>query len=133
MLFTTILDKLNQSLPTIMNDFDSTKFSSIYFKSPIYYLDLAKELSRQYEQTFGRKSTSYPNLNVNEFLFNSNLNKRLTSFLNPLNKKVKWYSIEKFQLMDKSNFNSYLPGIDLADYPEFTIDGMGVSVELEGK
>lgn len=130
-LFTTMLDKINQSFPTIRNDFDITKFSSIYFKSPIYYLDLSKELSSEYEQKFGKTGISYQKLN--EFLLNSSLNTRLNSFLNPLNKKVKRYSIEKFQLVDKKNFNSYLPDTDLTDYPEFTIGGMGVSVQLEYK
>lgn len=129
LLFTTILEKINQSLPTIRNDFDIAKFSSIYFKSPIYYLDLSKELSSEYEKKFGKKGISYQKLN--EFLLNSSLNTRLNSFLYPLNKKVKRYSIEKFQLVDKNNFSSYLPDTDLTDYPEFAIGGMGLSVQLE--
>lgn len=129
LLFTTTLDRINQSLPIVRNDFDITKLSSIYFKSPIYYLDLLKELMNEYEMKFGKKGISYQDLN--DFLLNSSLNTRLNGFLHPLNKKVKRYNIEKFQLVDKNNFNSYIPDTDLTDYPEFAIGGMGLSVQLE--
>jgi hypothetical protein len=127
--FTTTLDRINQSLPTIRNDFDIAKLNFIFFRSPIYYLDLTKELMNEYEKKFGKKSISYQDLN--DFLLSSSLNTRLNSFLHPLNKKVKRYSIEKFQLVEKKNFNSYLPDTDLTDYPEFAIGGMGLSVQLE--
>lgn len=129
LLFTTTLDRINQSLSIIRNDFDITKLRSLYFKSPIYYLDLTKELMNEYEKKFGKKGISYQDLN--DFLLSSGLNTRLNSFLHPLNKKVKRYSIEKFHLVDKKNFNSYLPDADLTDYPEFAIGGMGLSVQLE--
>jgi hypothetical protein len=48
-----------------------------------------------------------------------------------LNKKVKRYGIEKFQLLEKKNFKSYLSDTDLTDYPEFAIGGMGLSIQLE--
>lgn len=131
MLFMTLLDNTNKCLQLIKNDFDIKKLNSIYFNSPIYYLDLTKELSSEYEQRFDNKNISYQKLN--EFLLNSTLNKRLDNFLNPLNKKVKRYSIEKFHLMEKKHFNNYLPGIDLKDYPAFTIEGMGVYIQLENK
>jgi hypothetical protein len=83
----------------------------------------------EYEKKFGKKGIGYQDLN--DFLLSSSLNTRLSSFLHPLNKKVKRYSIEKFQLVDKNNFNSYLPDTDLTDYPEFAIGGMGLSVQLE--
>jgi hypothetical protein len=129
LLFKTTLERINQSLPIIRNDFDITKLRSLYFKSPIYYLDLTNELMNEYEKKFGKKGISYQDLN--DFLLSSSLNTRLNSFLHPFNKKVKRYSIEKFQLVDKKNFNSYLPHTDLTDYPEFAIGGMGLSVQLE--
>ena len=128
-LFTTLLENINRCLPMIKNDFDIKKFSSIYFNSPIYYWDLTKELSDEYEQKFGRKNISYAKLN--DFLLNSSLNTRLDNFLKPLDKKVKRYTIEKFHLMDKKYFGYYLPNIDLKNYPEFTIEGMGIAVQLE--
>lgn len=128
-LFTTTLDRVNQSLQTISSDFDITKLRSIYFKSPIYYLDLTKELMSEYEKKFGKRGISYQDLN--DFLLTSSLNIRLNSFLFPLNKRVKRYSIEKFQLVDKDNFNSVLSDTDLKEYPEFAIGGMGLSVQLE--
>ena len=129
LLFSTTLHKVNQSLPTIKNDFNITKLSSIYFNSLIYYLDLSKELSGEYEKKFGKKRVSYQKLN--EFLLSSSLTTQLNSFLHPLNKKVKRYSIEKFHLVDKNNLKSDLPNTDLTDYPEFAIGGIGLSVQLE--
>lgn len=129
LLFTTTLDRIDQSLTTIKNDFDITKLSFIFLRSPIYYFDLTKELMNEYEKKFGKKAISYQDLN--DYLLSSNLNTRLNSLLQPLNKKVKSYSIEKFQLVDKNNFNIYLPDTDLTDYPEFAIGGMGLSVQLE--
>lgn len=129
LLFTTTLDRINQSLPTIRNDFDIAKLDFIFFRSPIYYLDLTKELMNEYENKFEKRAISHQDLN--DFLLSSGLNKQLNSFLHPLNKKVKRYSIEKFQLVDKDNFNSYLPETDFSDYPEYAIGGMGLSVQLE--
>jgi hypothetical protein len=66
-------------------------------------------------------------------LLKSTLNMKLDNFLNPLDKKVKRYSIEKFHLLDKKYYSSYFPSIDFKEYPEFTIEGNGVSVQLENK
>lgn len=130
-LFTAVLSNINECFPLIKEDFDITKFSSLYFKSPINYLDLAKELSSEYEQKFGRKSISYESLN--QFLLKSALNTQLENFLIPFNKGVKGYSIEKFQIMEKKYYSSYFSDVDFAEYPEFTIDGMGVYVHLDNK
>ena len=135
--FTVALGKINECLPLIKEDFDVSKFSSIYFNEPIYYLDLAKKLSSEYEQEFGRKNISYEKLN--QFLLKSSLTLQLDSFLNPLNKKVKRYGIEKFHLMEKKHYemymfhNAHLSNIDFTEYPEFTINGGGVDVLLENQ
>ena len=129
LLFMTAVDRIHQSLPTIRDDFDITKLRYLFFESPIYYLDLTKGLMNEYEKKFGNKRINYQDLN--EFLLSSSLNTRLNNFLHPLNKKVKRYGIEKFQLLEKKNFKSYLSDTDLTDYPEFAIGGMGLSIQLE--
>ena len=61
----------------------------------------------------------------------STITTQLNNLLKPVNNKVKRYSIEKFQLLNKKQFSTYFPDTDLKDYPEFTIAGMRVSVQLE--
>lgn len=131
-LFTTALEKINESLPLIKEDFDISKIESISFKEPIFYLDLATVLSSEYEEKFGRKNVSYEKFS--QFLMQSSLNSQLNDFLDPLNKKVKYYGFEKFHLIDKENYKTYLPNTDLTEYPEFTFNAhSGIYVELENK
>lgn len=130
-IFTTTLTKINECLPRIREDFHLTKLNSLYFRDPIYYFDLIKVLSSEYEKQFGRKNISYEKLN--QFLLKSKLNKQLDNFANPLDKKVNRYSIEKFHLTDKKYFGDYLPNVDLTEYPEFTINGMGLYIQLENE
>ena len=135
-LFAIVLERIKECLPLIKEDFDVSKFSSIYFKEPIYYLDLAKKLSSEYEQEFGQKNISYEKLN--QFLLKSSLNLQLESFLSPLNKKVKRYGIEKFHLMEKEHYEMHfyykrVSDIDFTEYPEFTLCGIGVSIQLENQ
>lgn len=135
MLFSVVLRKINECLPLIKEDFNLSKFSFIDFNEPLYYLDLAKKLSSEYEQKFERKNVSYEKLN--QFLLQSSLTLQLDSVLNPLNKKVKSYGMEKFGLMGKKYYKQYLydnlrvSNIDFTEYPEFTISSMGMAVELE--
>lgn len=129
LLFSTTLLKINECYPLIKQDFSLSKLKSFYFRDPIYYFDITKELSIEYEQQFGRKHINYEKLNL--FILNSKLNKHLSKFLNPLNKKVKRYFIEKFHLMDKKYYSEYLSNIDLTEYAEFVIHGMGLYVELK--
>lgn len=128
-MFTEVLDKISECFSLIREDFRLSGLRSLYFESPIYYPDLAKELSAAYEQQFGRKNIGYERLN--RLLLSSNLNKRLDSFVNPLGKKVERYSIEKFHLTDKKSFTYYLPSADISGYPEFSLHGMGLYVQLE--
>src|SRR5690554_4199913 len=121
-MFTIALTKMNECLPHIKEDFKLAKLNSLYFRDPIYYLDLVKELSREYEEQFGRKNISHEKLN--DFLLKSNLNKHLDNFVSPIDKKIKRYSIEKFHLTNKKYFGEYLPNVDLIEYPEFAINGM---------
>jgi hypothetical protein len=130
-IFSTALTKINECLPHIQEDFKLTKLNSFNFSDPIYYFDLVKQLSTEYEKQFGRKNISYEKLN--DFLLKSNLSKQLNSFVSPLDKKIKRYSIEKFQLTDKKYFGEYLPNVDLTLYPEFAVNGMGLYIQLETK
>lgn len=130
-LFSTVLAKINKCYPIIQEDFDLSKLHSLNFEAPIYYLDLVSELSSEYERQFGRKRISHKKLN--RFLLNSKLNEQLSNLVNPLEKSVKNYSIEKFHLTEKEHFESYLPNVDLTEYPEFAIDGMSLYVQLEDK
>ena len=130
--FTVALEKINECLPLINEDFNIVKFSSIFFKEPVYYLDLAKKLSSEYEQEFGQKNINHKTLN--HFLLKSSLTLQLNSFLNPLGKNVKRYGIEKFHLMTKKHYEQYLydnerlSNIDFTEYPEFTVNGRGVLI-----
>ena len=100
-------------------------------------MDLAKSLTGEYEHEFGQKNISREKLN--KFLLQSSLTLQLDSLLNPLNKKVESYGMEKFGLMEKKHFKQYLydnagvTNIDFTEYPEFTISCMGIVVELENK
>jgi len=139
MLFTGVLEKFEKCFPLIEEDFNLSKLTAFELKEPIFYLDLIKKLSSEYEQEFGQKNISYERLN--QFLLKSSLTLQLNSFLNSnsLNKNVKSYQIEKFGLMEKKYYKEYLrnngnlSNIDLAEYPEFTIVGMGLCLELENK
>ncbi len=131
MIVTKALTKINECLPHIKEDFYLTKLNSLYFREPIYYFDLVKELSTEYEKQFGRKNISYEKLN--QFLLKSNLNKQLDNFVSPLDKKIRKYSIEKFHLMGKKYFGEYLTNVDLTEYPEFAMDGMGIEIQLENE
>lgn len=130
-LFLTTLTKINDCFTLIKEDFYLTKLNSFYFRDPIYYFDIVKELSTEYEKQFGRKNISYEKLN--QFLLKSNLNKQLDNLVSPLDKKIKRYSIEKFHLTDKKYFGAYLPNVDLTEYPEFAINGMGLYIQLENE
>ena len=133
-LFTEALRRIESCLPLITEDFELSKLASFYLYEPIYYLDLATELSKEYEQEFGRKDVEYRKLD--EFLLKSSLTTQLNHFFNPLNKKVKQYGWEKFRLVNKEDYNKdwYWPNLDLTEYPEFTLYSYtGVFVWLENK
>lgn len=128
MLFSIALDRINDCISLIKRDFDLLKLTSFYFKEPIYYPDLSKMLSEQYDQKFGQKGINYSKLN--QFLLDSDLTLQLNTFLQPLNKTVKGYAIEKFHLLHKENYKTQLPDTDFSGYPEFTLNGMGLYIQL---
>ncbi len=129
MLLATVLKKLNECLPMIKEDFDTDKLGSLYFpRPPIFYKDLTTRLSNDYESQFGQENISYEKLN--EFLMNSWLEKQIGAFLDQFGKTTKRYGIEKFHLLEKENYKEYVSNVDLNEYPEFSIHGMGISVMI---
>jgi len=130
MLFTAVLEKIEECFSLIEEDFELSKAASFNFMAPIYYLDLAKKLSSEYEQEFGQKTIDYAKFN--NFLLASSLTSQLNHFLNPLNKKVKRYGLEKNFLIEKNHYEHYLPNVDFTEYPEFTFNALsGMFVGLE--
>lgn len=125
-LFNTAIDMINECLPLIQENFEFGNLSSLYFRPPILYKDLTTKLTQDYKSQFGQKNISHEQLN--EYLMNSWLEKRVSSFLAQFDKTTKRYSIEKFHLLDKDYYSEYIPKSDLNEYPEFSIHGMGVSV-----
>jgi hypothetical protein len=132
MLFTTVLEKVKECFLLIEEDFNLSKLTLFGFMPPVYYLDLAKKMSSEYEQEFGRRHISYDKLD--QFLSKSSLNTQLYHFFNPLNKKIRRYGLEKFHLIYKENYKEYLPNVDFTEYPEFTLNAhTGIFVSLENE
>lgn len=126
--FATVLTRVQDCLKLINKNISVLKLGSLYFEPIIYYQDLSKELSAQYESEIGRKNVGYQRMN--EFLLQSSLNTQMNNFLKPFNKEVDRYSIEKFHILYKENYNHYLGDTNLGNYPEFTLHGMGLGIEL---
>jgi hypothetical protein len=128
-LFTTVLNKINDCLPLIKEDFEIEKLRSLYFsRPPIFYKDLTTALSKDYESQFGQEIISYKKLD--EFLMNSWLEEQIGAFLVQFGKTTRRYGIEKFHLLEKEYYKEYIPSADLKEYPEFSIHGMGISVNI---
>lgn len=127
--FTKALESIRDCMNLIDEDFDITKLSSLYFKDPIYYPDLTQEVSIEYEQKFGLKKIGYEQLNP--FLLESKVTAQLNNFLEPWNKEVQYYSIEKMHLIGKESYKYHLPKADTTNLPEIIINGMGLSVRLK--
>lgn len=125
-LFSTAIDKVNECLPLIRENFELENLSSLQLEPPILYKDLTTELSQDYQYQFGHKNIGYDKLN--EFLMNSWLEQKIEKFLDQFGKTTKRYRIEKFHLLDKEYYSEYMPNSDLNEYPEFSIHGMGISV-----
>ncbi|OUD35251.1 hypothetical protein [Flavobacterium sp. FPG59] len=129
--FTTALSKLNYCLSLNKEDFYLSKLNSLYFKEPFFYLDMSKDLSTEYKKQFGQKNIN--NEKLNQFFLKSKLKVQLDKFLNQFNKITKYFSIEKFHLTSKKHYHEYLHNINLADYPDDIINGMGLYVKLDGQ
>lgn len=119
-LFADVLSKTTACLPLIKKDFDLSKLASIWFNTPIFYPDQAKQLSSEYEKKFGKKDVGHHKLN--SFLEQTSLAAQLNELLFPLNKQVKFCQCEKAQLAFRKDYNQYYPNLKLSYYPDFTID-----------
>lgn len=129
-LFADVLKETTDCLPLIEEDFEVKRLKSINFEAPIFYLDLAKKISSEYEIEYGRKNIGYKEFN--QFLLTSSLTSQLNDFIKPLNKKVERYGFEKFFLIDKSDYKSYIPNVDFTEYPEFIFNAhSGIFVQLK--
>lgn len=130
MLFSILLSKFNDVIPEIEKEFNVSRLRSVSFELPIYYLDLSKVLSAEYEKRFGQKNVSYEKLD--DFLLTSTLNTQLNNILRPLDKRVEFIRTEKFHILLKKNYNEYLYNMDFSDYPEFVINGhLGMTAYLK--
>ena len=127
--FKTLLDSLNSVLPKIASDVDIKKIESLIFRQALYYPDLNRVLSQEYGIKFGEVTVTYPNLN--NFLMTSSLTVELNTFLHPLHKKVKRYSIEKFHLIGKEQYSKLFPHTNSDNIPDFSLYGSGIHVDLE--
>ena len=127
-LFTTVLEKMIECVPMIQQNFEMNNLGSLYFKAPIFYLDLTTKLSEDYKSQFGQKNIKYEQLN--KFLMGSWLEQKVSIFLDQFDKSTKRYGIEKFHLLDKQYYIEYIPNSDLNEYPDFSIHGMGISVSI---
>ena len=127
-LFSQALAKINNCLPLIEQDFNLHNLTSLYLEAPIFYKDLTSKLSQNYKNHFGEKNIEYKE--INEFLKDSWLDKKLRTFLKQVNKTTSRYRIEKFHLINKENYGEYIPNENLNDYPLFSIHEMGILVNL---
>ena len=129
LLFSETLGKIADCLPLIEQNFNLNKLNSLYFEPPIFYKDLTSELSKAYKNQFGEKNIDYNKLN--EFLKHSWLDKKLGIFLKQLGKNTKNYGIEKFHLLNKEYYGNYIPNENMSKYPEFSIHGMGITINIK--
>ena len=128
-LFSETLGKITDCLPLIKQNFNLNKLNSLYFESPIFYKDLASELSKSYKNQFGKKNIDYDELN--KFLKHSWLDKKLGTFLKQLGKTTKNYGVEKFHLLNKEYYGNYIPNENINNYPNFSIHGMGITIKIK--
>lgn len=128
--FKTCLDSLNALFPIIEKEFNLNKMYSLYVGQVIYYPDLAKEISTQYEKDFGKKITSHKKFN--EMMMQQPTTENLNSIIERYNKKIRAFSVEKFGLIEKPVFSLFIKDVDFSDYPDFIIEG-NTSVLFENK
>lgn len=119
--FKICLDSLNAIFPLIEKDFKLDKLNDFFIDQTIYYPDLTKEITSEYKMQFGRKNISHEK--INSLLMELPLIAKLNSIISKYNVKVSAFSIEKFGIIDKTNFRIYPENYDFSDYPDFSIEG----------
>ncbi|RYE31421.1 MAG: hypothetical protein EOP48_31490 [Sphingobacteriales bacterium] len=129
LLFSEALKRLHNCMPYIRSDFDLSKLRSFHIETPLYYPDVARQTSREYEDKFGRREVSYANLS--KFFLGSSFNKVIDGFLSPLGFKADDYFVEKFQLATHKSYEFQVQKLDPKDYPDFIIDGFGMTIRVK--
>lgn len=116
-------------LPIINEDFGGKSIKSLYLKTPVYYLDLATNLYDIYQAEYKDKSITQPEEQA--FFEKSLLHEFMVGLGAHTQMRPISYSLEKFHVMKKAGYSSYLPDTNLDDYPEFTIGGIGLHIFFE--
>jgi len=119
--FKICLDSLNSIFLTVEKDFNLNKINDIYIGQTIYYPDLTKEFSNEYENQFGKKHISHEKINI--LLKKLPITEKLNSINSKYNVKVSTFGIEKFGIIEKKNFRIFPENYDFSDYPDFSIEG----------
>ncbi len=126
-LFATAVKRIEECFKIIKEDFEISELSSIQFRMPILYQEIATEISKDYLDKFGIKKIKSDQLN--EFLMNSQLTAYLEQVLHPINKSVGGYHIEKFGLTQQRLDIDY----NTLKVPEASLHGMGILVYIKDK
>lgn len=105
--FPALLDSMNNAMPEIRKDFDLYKINSLSFKQPLYYPDLNQALTTSYQKRYGETAIDYPELK--KFLLSAAITPQLNTFLKPLHKRARSYSIENFICWTRSNLLHITP------------------------
>lgn len=129
--FDGVLDSLKHIFTLAEKDFDPYKLKSIFFEPPVFYPDLNLELSKAYAKNFGNKTILQQKLH--EFLKSTVLTEKINLLCKPFNKEVDYFGVEKFHLIDRNHYNAYLSNEVTANYPDFSIHGMGMYIGLKNR
>ena len=68
-------------------------------------------------------------IQINSNFINARYNRGLA--LKLLGKNTKNYGIEKFHLLNKEYYGNYIPNENMSKYPEFSIHGMGITINIK--
>lgn len=124
----TAIQRTLACLSTIAEDFSVGQIASVYLKTPVYYYDLANNLTDLYQAKHEGKNLSF--VEQQTFFKESILHESMTHFATHFQKEPSAYSLEKIHVMKKEQYHSYLPEADLSHYPDFTIGGLGLHVSF---
>ncbi len=111
------LNELKQILKLAKQDFPLDSLNSILIANIIFSSNLEIELTKKFEQN--KKNRLNPHKFIREFLYESDLTKKVNRLLKPYNKSVESYGTEKYGFIDRNEFLShYNTIIDTNEVPE---------------
>ena len=111
------LNELKQILEIAKQDFPLDSLNSISIANIIFSSDLEIELTKKFEQN--KKNRLNPHKFIREFLYESDLTKKVNRLLKPYNKSVESYGTEKYGFIDRNEFLSHYNTIkDTIEVPE---------------